>query len=230
MNKCKFSLIELLVTIAIIAILAGILLPTLNQVRQKAMGLKCKSNLKQIGTGVALYVSDCDYLPAGGYPEGGYYPAKAHILKWAVGLSDINLLPFQRLYLKISLEQYRIRVGNMTILRCPSRDVPWICNSGESVDVAMHYAMNYFTTGLLDNVADQVTPEKITIFKRPSSTIHIADSGEKGNAFEDLNYLTRVGRTHNNRANLLWLDAHVSDKICTGLKKWEINPKLKPGD
>ena len=61
----KFTLIELLIVIAIIAILAAMLLPVLNQARDKAKQAKCISNLKQCVTGALMYAGDYkDMLPA----------------------------------------------------------------------------------------------------------------------------------------------------------------------
>jgi prepilin-type N-terminal cleavage/methylation domain-containing protein len=77
-SRRAFTLIELLVVIAIIAILAAILFPVFAQARDKARQSSCLSNLKQIGTGLYLYLQDYDetYPPnrigmtSGG--KGGY--------------------------------------------------------------------------------------------------------------------------------------------------------------
>lgn len=60
-----FTLIELLVVIAIIAILAAILFPVFAQARDKARQATCQSNMRQLGTAIAMYTQDYDEL----YPK-----------------------------------------------------------------------------------------------------------------------------------------------------------------
>jgi len=65
-----FTLIELLVVIAIIAILAAILFPVFAQAREKARGITCVSNQKQILNAIMMYTQDYDES----YPLGEQYP------------------------------------------------------------------------------------------------------------------------------------------------------------
>ena len=53
-----FTLVELLVVIGIIAVLVGILMPTLSRVRAHAMSTKCLSNLRQIGQACQIYAAE----------------------------------------------------------------------------------------------------------------------------------------------------------------------------
>ena len=68
-KKYRLNIIYFSVVIAIIAILAGMLLPALNAARESARKASCMSNLKQIGLGIKQYANMMRWE--------GWYPCKA---------------------------------------------------------------------------------------------------------------------------------------------------------
>lgn len=74
--RAKFTLIELLIVIAIIAILASLLLPALSKAKERAMDSMCRGNLKQIGYGMIMYAGDFNSWITPAAQQGGIKPYK----------------------------------------------------------------------------------------------------------------------------------------------------------
>ncbi|HWV98399.1 MAG TPA: type II secretion system protein [Candidatus Acidoferrum sp.] len=63
-TRAGFTLLELLVVIALIGILASVLLPALSRAKAKGQDAACKNHLRQIGIALAMYVSDHNRYPS----------------------------------------------------------------------------------------------------------------------------------------------------------------------
>jgi len=81
-----FTLIELLVVIAVIAILAALLVPALTKANASAQSAACKSNLRQLGLALNMYLNDYDKYPGNGAMYGG----GAFEGIWATGMNWLN--------------------------------------------------------------------------------------------------------------------------------------------
>ncbi len=84
-----FTLIELLLVIAIIAILAAMLLPALNRARALAKNIKCAGNLKQIGLYMNLYANDFKQH----YPKDFADTSNVTTSNWAIILWSETIQP-----------------------------------------------------------------------------------------------------------------------------------------
>ncbi len=118
-----FTLVELSVVIAVFALLAALLLPTLIGAEQKAQGAQCLNNLKQLGDGWAMYYSDNrGALPQNGdegnqpgTPNSGQYP------QWCPGRMDFGAPTGQPTnVLWIEAGQIYPFVGSPGPYRCPA--------------------------------------------------------------------------------------------------------------
>ncbi len=213
----NFTLIELLIVVAIIAILAGMLLPALNQARERAKAASCVSNLKQVGVANNLYMNDFD----GFYPVTGRikYPDVADpVYSWSVNLNKMGYI-----------------TGNFyKLTRCPSiRIVPNTDSAGVSsygvnkqyrtdkgLTLVLSFATNssatdYYGFAPLKKIKD---PGK---FISHADSVSANDSGYLGCAYYQFSCDAYNGgapfAVHSDNANCLFGDGRVG---AVGTKQW----------
>ena len=197
-SRTPFTLIELLVVIAIIAILASMLLPSLNKARETAKGVRCKSNEKQHGQGLAMYAADHDDYTI---PINTAYA-------WSKNYCWYSIIPSANSKALTYDEFQAKKQSYKAILQCPSI-IP-----AEGVH-GIGYKINMFTGFCNGSPYDW---KKISSIKRASRIIAIIDgkthqyagimisAPNLGHPYYRPSYFQ-----HNQRENILFWDGHVSD-------------------
>jgi prepilin-type N-terminal cleavage/methylation domain-containing protein len=225
-RKTAFTLVELLVVIAIIALLIAILLPALNKAMEHANRVKCSSNLRQLGQGIAMYAAD----------NKGQYPRVRHVrgdipCYFTGFLRDSGFGPLgdpepndvtAALFLLV-----RFKLVTLNIFICPSstqqvddlqgRPVLKCSNFSDSAplgwSLSYSYANPYSGT---DNLAPGGYEYKLTPGMRGDFAI-AADRNDGDDRFKNLNWnapqsdMKWMNSQNHNRAgqNVLYNEGHV---------------------
>jgi prepilin-type N-terminal cleavage/methylation domain-containing protein/prepilin-type processing-associated H-X9-DG protein len=174
-RQSAFTLIELLVVIAIIAILAALLLPVLASAKKKAAQSYCLNSMKQLGTGMMMYVDD----------NGGAFPGwasehhsfnKSDWIYWRIG-SDTPTVNGVLMTVDKSPIVTTLAGANTNMFRCPmdtdnSARIAQV--AAENNSVAAPYFYSYSMTSFdttNDSNGNAVNPGMSSIFSGTESLV-----------------------------------------------------------
>jgi prepilin-type processing-associated H-X9-DG protein/prepilin-type N-terminal cleavage/methylation domain-containing protein len=146
-SRRAFTLVELLVIIAIIAILAAMLLPALGRARENAKTAACANNLKQLGLAIAMYGEEF-----GIYPPG------------YTGPSDFTFLLSS--YLGATALVYGQENQRSRVVECPSRTI-------KPSSLTANYSAH---PRVMVHSAYGDTPRKYGTLLRPTEILLVADA------------------------------------------------------
>ncbi len=120
-KRVSFTLIELLIVIAIIAVLAAMLLSALNKTREKARQIKCTGHLRQIMVATSFYIND--------YAEYG---------PWTRSAPGKDIYWNSALWPYISSQKVSMYSDKTTVFTCPSYDEP---------NISLNFMLNEYFGG-----------------------------------------------------------------------------------
>lgn len=203
----RFTLIELLIVIAIIAILAAMLLPALQASKSKANEVKCAGQLKTLGTYNGFYATDYnDYLRLVFCPTNGpQLMSTMQVAMYALYIDDKAIqsgVDTRTAYLKKNVKA-------LTFL-CPSESKTWHdINAGLGV-----YIGNYGVNSALHR--ETKDPLKVSQIRYISNTCSMYDAKIISNpgypyvkTYNSTAWDSRIHYRHTKFSNILYLDGRV---------------------
>ncbi len=243
-NLPSFTLIELLIVMAIIAILASLLLPALSLARAKAKAVQCAGNLRQAGTTVVSYADDhrgrCSAVGGLCFQGGSAWTQ----FSWGARLASYAGGPsFQDILNKPEVQNDKLIPK---IFFCPAKQFrsavtasakPHFCTEVNAMPYRLSNNPEYFNLFPNRLVADYSLQKTVS----PSNMIFSADShGTKnepsimyGELLAEKNEsYANISLRHNSMANALFLDGHVEgalkvSDLLNSRKNFLFNQKLE---
>jgi prepilin-type N-terminal cleavage/methylation domain-containing protein/prepilin-type processing-associated H-X9-DG protein len=210
-----FTLVELLVSIAIIGILAGLLLSALGRSKEKASQAACQNDLRQLGLAFQLYHEDfADEFPAPG-SKMQYGPQPEDWIWWQLDRNVTNS----------AIARY-IGGFNPAVFTCPNdrraralQDTP---DSGNVDAYRFSFSLTSFT--LKDDVNRgmativtldrEVYPFKVTAIKNPSAKLMLVE--EASATVDDSRWLpggNPLCDRHGGRCDVAFADGHAGAEL-----------------
>ena len=221
-----FTLIEVLVVIAIIAILAGLLLPVLGNARVKARGMGCANNLKQLSLAWSLYADENGDLLVNNH--GLLETARSrqnwvnNLENWLDSDGNTNLAALTSGKLSPLLHE------NTSVFKCPS-DTSVAANGPRIRSYSMNSLVgdpgeltNRFNPQLVQFFRSSDIPNPAGIYVFLDEHPDTINDGFFMNRWEDPRWGNLPASYHNGAANLTFADGHLE------AHRWVIADTVRP--